>query len=168
MENNTILSENLKSTFSELEKAIERFNESNFNQKPEGSNWSPAMVAQHLVLAGSNFDKLLLGNTKRTSGKADERVAQLKAIFLDFEAKMTSPDFIEPADQTYSQQALLAQLDAIGKSVTAILPDLDLTATCLDFEMPYMGFLTRQELISFLIYHTQRHTHQLNEMADIR
>jgi len=165
MENNTTLAENLKHTFSELEAAIRRFNENSFNVKPPQSNWSPAMVAQHLVLAGTDFDKLLLGNTKPTVGKADEKVAQLKDIFLNFDAKMTSPEFIEPADQVYSQKILSAQLGTIGKSVIEILPDLDLSLTCLDFEMPYMGFLSRIELISFLIYHTQRHTHQLNEMA---
>lgn len=164
MENKTSLVNELTNVFSELEKQIERFDETSFNQKPTNGNWSPAMVAQHLVLAGTNFDKLLLGNTSQTESKADEKVAQLKDIFLNFDVKMTSPEFIEPADETYNRKVLLEQLNAIGKSVTDVVPNLDLTQTCLDFEMPYMGFLTRLELISFLIYHTQRHTHQLNKM----
>ncbi|WP_293300619.1 DinB family protein, partial [Pedobacter sp. UBA4863] len=166
MDINATLLKSLEDTFSGLAKAIQRFNETAFNEKPAKSNWSPAMVAQHLILAGTDIDKVLLGNTKATEGKVDGKIAQLKGIFLDFVSKFTSPEFIEPADQIYNKQVLLEQLNAIEKSVTDILPGLDLSLTCLDFEMPYMGFLTRQELISFLIYHTQRHTHQLNEMAD--
>lgn len=165
MENKITLLENLRHTFSELDKAIQRFDESTFNQKPEGSNWSPAMVAQHLVLAGTDIDKLLLGNTKPTEGEADKKVAQLKGIFLDFGSKFTSPPFIEPADQNYSVTTQREKLDEIEKSITNIIPDLDLTLTCLDFEFPGMGHLTRFELVSFVIFHTQRHTHQLNNMA---
>lgn len=36
----------------------------------------------------------------------------------------------------------------------------------MDFEMPFLGYLTRLELIRFAVFHTQRHTHQLNELAD--
>lgn len=165
MENNTTILKTLNDTFSELEKAIQRFDETTFNQKPPHGNWSPAMVAQHLVLAGTGSDKVLLGNTKPTEGAADGKVAELKNIFLNFDAKFTAPKFIEPADQIYEKQVLLAELNAIGKSLIEIIPDLDLSLTCMDFEMPFLGFLTRLELVSFLIYHTQRHTHQLEIMA---
>ena len=166
MESNTTLSENLKSTFSGLEKAIQRFSEESFNEKPLGSNWSPAMVTQHLVLAGMGIDQVLLGNTKPTESNADSKVAQLKAIFLDFGSKFTSPEFIEPADQKYQLKEQLQKLNDIEKPIISILPELDLSLTCTDFEMPFLGYLTRLELISFVNFHTQRHTHQLNEMAN--
>lgn len=165
MENNITLLENLRHTFSELDKAIQRFDESTFNQKPEGSNWSPAMVAQHLVLAGTDIDKVLLGNTKPTEGEADRKVAQLKGIFLDFGSKFTSPPFIEPVNKNYQLDEQRGKLNSIRKSIINIIPDLDLTLTCTDFEFPGLGYLTRLELISFVMFHTQRHTHQLNNMA---
>jgi len=165
MESNIILSETLKAAFSELEKAVLRFNETNFNQKIPGSNWSPAMVAQHLILAGTGIDQILLGNTATTEGEPDGKVGQLKGIFLDFSTKFTSPKFIEPVDQNYLVQLQQEKLNSIGQSIINIVPDLDLTLTCLDFEFPGMGYLTRFELVSFVIFHTQRHTHQLNNMA---
>lgn len=165
MENNTTLLAAWKSSFSELDKAVQRFSESSFNQKPVGSNWSPAMVAQHIILAATDIDKVLLGNTKPTEGEADGKVAQIKGIFLDFGSKYTSPPFIEPADQNYSVTTQREKLDEIEKSIANIVPDLDLTLTCIDFEFPGMGHLTRFELVSFVIFHTQRHTHQLNNMA---
>ena len=165
MESNTALLENLSITFSELEAAIRRFNDVSFNSKPAGGNWSPAMVAQHLILAGTGIDKVLLGNTKPTATSPDEKVAQLKDIFLNFDHKMTSPEFIDPIDQHYSLEGQKDKLNDIGAGIIKIVPDLDLTLTCTDFEMPFLGYLTRLELISFVVYHTQRHTHQLKEMA---
>jgi len=166
MENKATILKTLSDTFSELEKAIQRFDEATFNEKPSHGNWSPAMVVQHLVLAGTGSDKILLGNTKPTEGTVDSKVEQIKNIFLNFDRKFTAPAFIEPDDKIYEKQVLLAELNAICNSLTRIIPDLDLSLTCLDFELPGLGFLTRLELVSFLIYHTQRHTHQLNEMAN--
>lgn len=165
MESKETLLASLRDTFSVLEKAILRFDEDSFNQKPAQSNWSPAMVAQHLILAGTDIDKVLLGSTKPTEGEPDGKVAQLKGIFLDFNSKFTSPPFIEPTDQHYSVDIQHQKLNEIGKSIINIVPDLDLTLTCTDFAFPGIGHLTRLELISFVIFHTQRHTHQLNNMA---
>ena len=168
MERNITLLAHLKVTFSELEKAVLHFNETTFNQKPAGSNWSPAMVAQHLILAGTDIDKVLLGNTKATDGEADGKVEDIRNILLNLDHKMTSPAFIEPADQSYSVEAQQEKLNNIGMSIVNIVPDLDLTLTCTDFEMPFLGYLTRLELISFVMFHTQRHTHQLREMSYIQ
>mgnify|MGYP003575363490 CR=1 FL=1 len=166
MEGGKTLVEKLKDTFSALEKAILRFNHNNFNRKPIQGNWSPAMVTQHLILAGTGIDQVLLGNTAHTPRDADQKVAQIKGIFLDFGSKFTSPEFIEPADQNYLIEAQTEQLSDIGTSIANLMPNLDLSLTCTDFEMPFLGYLTRLELISFVIFHTQRHTHQLNEMAN--
>lgn len=167
MESNKMLSENLKNTFSALEKAIQCFDESSFNSKPKGNSWSPAMITQHLILAGTDIDKVLLGTTKASQGEADGKVETIKNIFLNFDEKYNSPPFIEPADQNYSQQLQLQKLRAIGNSVAILLADLDLSLTCSDFEFPGMGYLTRFELISFVIFHTQRHTYQLKNMNDL-
>ncbi|WP_199117472.1 DinB family protein [Pedobacter sp. ASV28] len=165
METKTEITESLNDVFSGLEKAIKRFDAESFNHKSTKDTWSPAQVAQHLVLAGADFDKVLSGNTKFTDGPADARVIPLKEILLNFELKMKAPAFIEPVDKNYNQRELLQQLDHIGKVVAKLISDLDLTETCLDFELPGFGHITRLEAIYFLIYHTQRHTYQLNKMS---
>jgi hypothetical protein len=166
MENNTTIASKLATTFADLKNAVQRFNNVEFNEKPADQNWSPAMVVQHLILAGNGLDQLLLGRTKPTEGAFDQKVEIIKNIFLNFEAKYTSPPFIEPKDEQYGQQQQIEQLERIYGAILAILPNLDLSQTCLDFEFPNMGHLTRLELISFIIYHTQRHTHQLNTIAN--
>lgn len=166
MEDHNQLLAELNNTFSNLESAIQGFNEKTFNQKTEPNTWSAGMVTQHLILAGTGLDQVLLGSTKTTSAPADEKVAIIKNIFLNFDEKYNSPPFIEPADESYVKEEQLAKLKNIAHTIAVSLPNLDLSLTCLDFELPGMGYLTRLELLSFLIYHTQRHTHQLNELAN--
>lgn len=166
MEDHIKLLAELNSTFANLESAIQSFNEKTFNQKTKHGTWSPAMVTQHLILAGTGLDQVLLGNTKATSAPAHEKVAIIKNIILNFDEKYSSPPFIEPADESYLKEEQLNKLRNIAHSVAVLLPNLDLSLTCLDFEFPGMGNLTRLELLSFLNYHTQRHTHQLNELAN--
>lgn len=166
MENNHIVAETLATTFSNLEKSALRFTNALFNQKPTDGAWSPAMVLQHLILSGKELDSLLVGNTKPTEGPHDQKVEPIKNIFLNFEAKYKAPEFTEPKNEIYEREDQLKQLQQILTNVLAVVPNLDLSETCLDFEFPGMGHLTRLELISFMIYHTQRHVHQLNELAD--
>lgn len=154
----------LESTFAELEKAIKRFDDSTFNQRPTKGGWTPAQIAQHLALAGTGIDRVLLGATRETEGAADKQVASIKEVFLNFDFKMTSPDFIDPEEKVYDQQALLAQLNDIGKTLVKLVNELDLSPTCLAFEVPVWGYMTRLEIIYFVIYHTQRHTRQLQQI----
>lgn len=167
MENNHTIAAELATAFTDLEKSVLRFNRTQFNTKPADQSWSAAMVVQHLILAGKGIDQVLLGNTKPTSGAADQKVETIRNILLDFNAKYNSPPFIEPKDQHYEQEEQLQQLQQIVDTILPILPNLDLSATCLDFEFPGLGQVTRLELISFLIYHTQRHIHQLNNMVKV-
>lgn len=165
MENKATLVSTLESTFSELDKAIKRFDESTFNQRPAKGSWTPAQVAQHLALAGTGIDDVLLGETRATAGAPDRQVDSIKEVFLNFDLKMTSPDFIEPADEVYDQKVLLDQLKNIGATLTKLVNDLDLSPTCLAFEVPVWGYMTRLEIIYFVIYHTQRHTRQLQQIS---
>lgn len=165
MENKEAIVSTLESTFSELDKAIKRFDESTFNQKPAKGGWTAAQVAQHLALAGTGIDGVLLGETRTTEGAPDRQVASIKEVFLNFDLKMTSPDFIEPAEEVYDQRTLLAQLKNVAETLVKLVNDLDLSPTCLAFEVPVWGFMTRLEIIYFVIYHAQRHTRQLQQIS---
>lgn len=156
----------LNASFSALQNTALRFDHKTFNEKPTMNSWSPAQVVQHLVLAGSGVDKVLTGNTRPTEGKGDKQVAAIKELLLDFNLKLQAPAFIVPANEPYEREKLLSQLNTIEQSVAKLIPKLDLSATCMDFELPVYGHLTRMEAIYFMIYHTQRHTHQLHHMLE--
>ena len=77
---------------------------------------------------------------------------------------MTSPDFIYPKLKIYDKEPLLMSLEKIKEDIVKAATDLDLEPTCLGFELPVYGRLTRLEAVCFVVYHTKRHAHQLKKI----
>lgn len=91
-------------------------------------------------------------------------VAKIKADFLDFSTKMTSPDFVVPENIEYKKDDLLDSLAKVRSKFEKVIMTSDLTKTCSGTKLPVYGALTRLEAIYFIIYHTQRHLHQLRNI----
>ena len=91
--------------------------------------------------------------------------AFIKGLFLDFTTKMISPQFILPPDEATEKEELISHLKTVSGKVTEAIQTLNLTEICLDFALPGMGEMTRAEWIFFIIYHTQRHIHQLENIS---
>jgi hypothetical protein len=92
-------------------------------------------------------------------------IAPLRDAFLNFNIKMQSPDFILPSDDPKDKQTLLQMTKDTWKGLARAAQTGDLTATCLDFEMPTIGLITRSEWLSFIVVHTQRHIWQLKKIS---
>jgi len=116
-------------------------------------------------LSVSGFEKTINGSVAETERAPDALKDKIKASFLDFTIKMKSPDFIIPADKNYKKDELLKILENFRLKINLAIETLDLTKTCLAFELPVLGFLTRLEAIYFILFHTQRHIHQLKNIC---
>jgi len=152
----------INQTKTRLTAAINAFNEAEFNQVPFEGSWTPAEVSEHISKASA--PEVLYGPTKETTRQPDEKVAQLKSIFLDFSTRMKSPDFILPSGDAHTKEEMIKGLEEKCNGFAEAAATLNLNETCTAFEMPGMGHLTRLELITFFLVHTQRHTHQLEEI----
>lgn len=157
----------IENTSGELLQVIDSFEQANFNQIPFEGSWTPGQVTEHIFLSVSGILTALNGRTVPTDRDPRRMVAPLRDAFLNFNIKMQSPDFIlpsaEPKDKTTFLQALKDTWTGIEKAARTE----ELEVTCLDFEMPTVGTLTRIEWISFAVVHTQRHIHQLKKIAAI-
>jgi hypothetical protein len=151
-------------TFSELENSISLFDYQSFNQVPFEDSWTPGQVVQHLKLANGNFVHVLKGEVGTTERPIDEKVSVLKEIFLNFTTKLKSPDFIRPEITDYDKDQLLSAIKTIKQDIAKVIPGLDLSKTCLSFELPMIGHLTRLEAIYFVTFHTERHVNQLKNI----
>lgn len=150
--------------FSSLENTIELFDDKDFNKVPFAGSWTAGQVAQHILLSDEGFVEVLNDKVAITERAVDEFKPQLKAIFLNFETKMKSPDFVLPELKDYDKEAHLLKVVKIKDGMAKAINDLDLGKTCSSFSLPGLGYLTRYEAIYFVIYHTTRHAHQLNEI----
>ena len=80
---------------------------------------------------------------------------------------MKSPDFIVPSDTPHTKEEILSGLESRFAKLTQTINELDLSATCLAFEIPGFGEFTRLEFVWFFIIHIQRHIHQLKNIAKV-
>jgi len=163
MENNTIAKE-ANENLTGLIQLVENFKPDQINVVPFEGSWTAGQLAQHMVMANSGFADILNGPVKETERKPDEMVPKIKGDFLNFNIKMTAPEFIRPEAKEYDKVELISALKNIRERVDEATETLDLTKTCLAFELPVYGYLTRIEAVSFVAYHTQRHIHQLKNI----
>jgi len=84
-------------------------------------------------------------------------VEPLRKQFLNFDIKMQSPDFIIPSDGPHNKEEVINKLQGIWEDIAEAAATLDLTKTCMDFELPGAGHLTRLEWLNFMVVHTKRH-----------
>ncbi len=161
---NKLLKE-LDITARELLQIIAGFSQQQFNKLPFAGSWTAGQVSEHLLKSIEGIPQLMNGNTKPTTErKADDHVITIESIFLDFDTKMKSPDFILPSDGPHDRNEMLNSFRACLDEIAMKARTMDLTLTCTDFAFPGVGELTRWEWISFGICHARRHTLQLKNI----
>lgn len=158
---NNVLKE-LESTKSNLLQVISSAEQEKFNDVPFEGSWTAGQVSEHILKAiGTD---LLYGNVKPTERNPDEKIAETGKLFLNFDIKMKSPEFILPSDTPKNKETILHDVEKSLNRLTEAAKTLDLSVICLDFELPGFGEFTRLEWIWFYIFHTQRHIHQLKNI----
>jgi hypothetical protein len=155
----------VENTAGELLQVIDGFEQAVFNEVPFEGSWTPGQVTEHIFLSAAGILTAVNGRTTPTERDAGQMVAPLREAFLNFNIKMQSPDFILPSETPKDKAALLHSLKETFAGIAKAAGTEDLNATCLDFEMPTVGMLTRLEWISFAVVHTQRHIWQLKKIA---
>ncbi|QKJ32056.1 DinB family protein [Mucilaginibacter mali] len=147
--------------------ALGAFTREQFNTTPLEGSWTPGQVAEHIYKSVAGVPHLL--GTDGISADRDPalNVAGIRQMFLDFSTKMKSPGFVLPSNEPKDlvvltrslKEAFTATIDtAQGKDLNLIIPD---------FEFPGSGPLSRLELLNFISVHTQRHTHQLQQIRKL-
>lgn len=152
-------------TAQDLLKIISSFNENIFNKVPFEGSWTAAQVADHVSKSLSGAAKALYGEVWPTQRKPDEHVEKLRSVFLNFEFKMQSPEFILPAKQKLEKAEVYQRLKEVTDTISKATKTLDLSFTS-TIPFPKLPELTRYEWVSFSVFHTQRHIRQLKKIKE--
>lgn len=160
----TELQTKIVETFKNLNEIHSKFSETELNSVPYEGSWTAGQTTQHILLACSGYAALFLGKTEKTTRKPDLYIKDLEALFLNFNIKMDSPDFLKPEIKDYNKNEQTLALLNKESDLLTLSEVHDLTLTCLDFQLPGYENFTILEWISFALIHTQRHTKQLNDI----
>lgn len=145
-----------------LVQLLHSIDERNFNQSPGPGKWSIAQVADHIRLSNNSVAKALALKGTAVDRNPAERVSELKKMFLDFQTKYQSPDFIVPPKDIYDQELLLKDLQASIQLIRDRMYEDDLDEL---INHPAFGDISKFEILHFVLYHTQRHLQQIKAIA---
>jgi hypothetical protein len=148
----------------ELQQTLASFSGEALNKIPFTGSWTAGQVIDHLLKSYGVVETLngKVAGTQRDPLAHDEGI---RNIFLDFSTKLEAPDFIIPDEKIFSKQQQMDDLKKRSQEIIHSAETLDLSLTCLDFELPTIGHLTRAEWLYFVSYHTRRHIRQLKNIA---
>lgn len=150
----------------DLLNTLNLFDQETINAIPFEGSWTGGQVAEHVLKSLSGCLQNITGPVQLTKRDPAEHVKQLGEIFLNMDIKMKSPDFIIPSNEPKNKTSLIKSLGESLDGIKIVAGTEDLSATCIGFEMPVLGALTRLEWISFSLFHTQRHTQQLKNIVN--
>jgi hypothetical protein len=155
------LTKRITDVLDEFCEPLSQFTDAQINQTPSEGGWNAGQVAEHISIS---IEALPDGHTASANRFIDEQVIPINDVFLDFEARYTSPDFVLPKQVTHDKADLLKTLRTLEAKHINAATDLDLTVLCMDFEFPTVGYMTRYEWLNFFVVHTQRHLRQLKNI----
>ncbi len=143
---------------------LSRFSKEDFNKIPFAESWTAGQVAQHLYKAESGVPMLFNMELTETERAMDEKMPIIRSVFLNFETKLQSPDFILPDAEEKDPEEFVANFARNRETVDEIIATADLTKTVTGLSLPQMGTLTGWEWICFMTCHAMRHTRQLQNI----
>jgi DinB superfamily len=159
------LRQEVKHVFDELIELISSVDDQLINIVPFEGSWTAGELAKHMIMSNGGFVEMMAGDVEETNRQPGEKVDDIRSTFLNFSIKFESPEFIQPPKVNYRKQDLIQELSEIQRNLDGIIESSDLNKTCAMFELPVLGYLTQLEAAHFVLYHTQRHVHQLKNIV---
>jgi hypothetical protein len=152
----------VQKAFSNFLLQLEKFSPQKINVIPYEGSWTAAQVADHVTKSNLSITRALQLQGTVINRNPFDRVKELKDIFLDFNSKLEAPPFIQPDQQVYDKSRLIGKL---LESVSTLKEAGKRTELLEMINHSAFGDITKFEILHFVLYHTQRHTHQLQKIA---
>jgi hypothetical protein len=159
--NRTELLTAIDECIAELQQGFASLDDDEINKIPYPNSWTAGQLMQHVSKSIDGIAGAMKQKGEVAERDAAENAEKLRTIFLDFSNKFQAPDFIVPEEKIYEKQLSTKELtDAFNKLKTN---SSDTNLNELIKGLP-MGEVTKLELLHFVLYHTQRHLHQMKKI----
>lgn len=155
-----------KETTERLIATLNSFSKQQFNHRPSEGSWTAGQVAEHLYKGERNAISMINGNTEATERDPFEKVTILRSVFLDYETKRKSPEFILPTNEEKDPAFFAEAFTRSREELKALSDTKDLTKLCTTYPFPKIGNLTGWEWLSFAVFHSRRHTDQMKNISE--
>ncbi|MEO6541607.1 MAG: DinB family protein [Ferruginibacter sp.] len=137
--------------------------EQQVNSIPYENSWTAGQLFNHVTLSINGMAKAMSKESEPAERDPGEKIAGLKKAMLDFSVKMKSPDFIVPEDGPFEKQATIEELQ---RSFTQFSENTGKANLNDMVEGLPFGPVTKLEMLHFVLYHSQRHLHQMKNITN--
>ena len=161
----TEISAEFEKTSRELIRLISSTKKEQFNEIPFEASWSVAQVGDHLLKSYGLIEALNFGSVRHTERLPGKEIETVKKIFLDFDAKYKSAEALLPTNEPIEKEKLLSDLQKRISQIKDVIQTKDLTVICVGLPFKGIGELTRIEWLHVILFHTQRHIHQIKNIS---
>ncbi|MFJ5563115.1 DinB family protein [Lysinibacillus xylanilyticus] len=161
---NQLIYDHLCETRNNLVEEIKLLSDSQFNAKPDANCWSIAQVCHHLTLVEESSVKAIAWGLKQEDHKQTER--KNVQLIVDRTKKITAPKIVEPAEDYFTVQQIIALLDDSREKLTAFLDTIEDPSILAEksFKHPAIGELPLDQWVEQIYFHEQRHIEQIKEI----
>ena len=161
LDTNKILSET-SDTVSAISDLMASVDEEMVNTIPFDGSWTAPQLLRHVSKSLQGMAKAMKMEGKPATRNPEERIEGLKNVFLDFSKKLTQPDFLIPENLVYKKQPAI---DELNKSFSEFKANASRANLNEQVEGLPLGSITKLEIIHFVLYHTQRHLYQMENIC---
>lgn len=155
----------LKTAADEFVQLFSSFIPEQINTVPFEGSWTAGQVVQHVNKVNKGMLRLIQGTVKPTERQPDANLELMKNQFSNPAFKMTASGPVIPENISYDKEHLIQSFQNTKAQIIKAVKTADLSETCTTFPFPVYGELTRLEAAWFILLHTQRHMHQLKNIA---
>jgi len=159
----TDLLDQIDETVSELIELMSLLDEDDVNTIPYQDSWTAGQLFEHITKSTESLARAMQKEGTPTERDPGEHIDNLKRIFLDFSTKLKSPDFIVPLEGLYEKSVSIQKLGSSFQHLRDSARSADLTVV---IKGTPLGDSTKWEILHFVLYHTQRHLHQMKKIYD--
>lgn len=146
---------------SDLLKLVHPLDNESFNAVPFKDSWTPAQLVVHVTKSNLHIARSLSLKGKIIERDPAERAPELEEIFLDFTTKLKSPEFILPPDTWRHKEEVVRDFMQSIEQLKEKRNHINLSEA---ISHHTFGEITKLELLYFVLYHTERHLHQLKNI----
>jgi hypothetical protein len=152
----------VRKTFDRFLSLVGEFGPGTINLIPFPGSWSVAQVADHVTKSNRSIARALQLAGTAINRNPFDRVPELKQVFLNFSSKLQSPVFILPNQMIYDRDSLIGSLSDSIHEIDKAGGNAELLEM---INHPAFGNITKFEILYFVVFHTQRHLHQLGGIS---
>ncbi len=163
------LTDKIKANTAALHHSYNVLNDGQLHFKSAENCWSILECLEHIYL----IDKAVLGALTASSNEnmpGNEKTElfgeeKLNKLLVNGRAfKVPAPDYVKPKGQFTTLSEAAQHIDTITNKVIEYIASNPVEQETQTFKHPVLGQMTRTDWIHFLVSHTQRHIHQIEDL----